>query len=60
MKRHDTVKSKHAVVRIIVINGANITLKFLPDSDGESISTAKKLLASTLHQDIPRTEGAVC
>jgi len=60
MKHNDTVESEHAVVRSIVINDANITLKFLSNSDGEAISSAKKLLVSTLHQDIVKTEGEAC
>ena len=38
--------------RDIIINNCKITLRFLPESNGEAINTVKKILTSSYFQEI--------
>ena len=55
-KKNDD-KGNDIITRKMIINGYNVTLNFLPESDGKTIDAVKKILISSQHQVIPDHTG---
>ena len=49
----DDIKILNSFRREMNINGCKVTLNFLPESNGKSINTVKKMLLSSQYPDIP-------
>jgi len=53
MTKKDTPAREQTTAFALSVNGCKITLNFLPDSNGKTIDTVKKILVSSQYQSIP-------
>ena len=54
-QEHKPIPSDVAKIeRNMTVNGYKVTLYFLPESTGEAVDTAKKLLVSSHYQDVKK------